>query len=223
MIFPINFELIIKTETEEADETDEDLQQGTEDHTECHTHDTTLENLYTKEINTISKNCDADENTDIIERRSERIKDETSDRLLNGVQNRGYTKEKRINRDHTRHIDGENSAGFIEARTDNVANQRVRKNHNKNTGDKGNESHEIESGSGKFPGRFFIAGRKTLIKNWDKTDSESTRSKDEEHKIWNGESSSIGIHTSWISIEIVRIEQAVTEDTEQCGNQSGDA
>ena len=71
MIFPIDLELIIKTKTEEANETDEDLQQGTEDHTKRHTHDATLENLYAEEIYPISKNRDADEYTDIIERRGE--------------------------------------------------------------------------------------------------------------------------------------------------------
>ena len=128
--------MIIKTETEEADETNEDLQQGTEDHAERHPHDATLENLYTEEIDTISENGDADENTDIIERRSERIKDKATNCLLNGIQNRGNTEQKWINRDDASHIDGENSARLIKARTDDVANQRIRENHNKNTGDK---------------------------------------------------------------------------------------
>ena len=92
--------------------------------------------MYAEEINTISKNCNTDENADIIERRGERIKDETTDRLLNRVKYRGNTKQKWVNCDDAGHIDGENSARFIKAWTDDVANQRIRKNHNKNTGDK---------------------------------------------------------------------------------------
>ena len=136
MIFPINLKLVIKTEAEKADETDKNLQERTEDYTERHPHDTPFENLYAEEINTISKNCDTDENADIIKRRSERIKDETTDRLLDGVQNCGNTKEKRVNRDNAGHINRKNRSRLIEAWTDNIANQRICKNHNKNTSNK---------------------------------------------------------------------------------------
>ena len=63
--------MVIKTEAEKADETDKNLQERTEDYTERHPHDTPFENLYTEEIDAISKNRNTDENTNVIKCRGE--------------------------------------------------------------------------------------------------------------------------------------------------------
>lgn len=60
-----------------------------------------------------------------------------------------------------------------------------------------------------------------VVKNGDKGDREGARSEDEKHEVRNSKRGGVGVDTGGVSAEIVRVKEAVAEDTEEGRDEGG--
>ena len=97
------------------------MEDGTEDHPECDTHNAAFKNLPAEEVDAAGEPDDADEDADVVEGGGSGVKDEAAKGLLDAGKDGGDREEERIDSDHAHHIDSENHTGFVQAGTDDVA------------------------------------------------------------------------------------------------------
>ena len=126
----MELEFIIKAETKEPDETNNELKHGAKYHAERDAHDSAFENLPAEDVDAAGEPNDADQDADIIKGRGESVKDESTESLLDAGEDSGDRKEEGVDSDDAHHVDSEDGAGFVEAGADNVADERIGKNHN---------------------------------------------------------------------------------------------
>lgn len=218
-VFPVDFEFVIKAETKKPDEGDENFENGAKNDAEGDTHDTTVEKMEAEEVDAVGEASDANQDADVVERGGESVEDEAADGLLDGGEDGGDGHEEGVNRNHAHHVNRENRAGFVETWADDIANQRVGKNHNQDASDERDDGENVEQTGRKLPRGSFVAGDKTLVEHGNKGDGESTRSQNEEHEVGNREGSGVGVDAGGVGVEIVGVEKAVAKDAEERRNE----
>ena len=144
LVFPFDFEVVVEAEAKEAEKTSDELEHGTKSDADGDAHDATIENLPAEEVDAAGEDGDAEQDADVIHGGGEGVEDEATDGLLHGGEDGGDAEEEGVDGDDAHHVDGKNGAGFVQTGADDVADERVGKNHDENAGDESDEGEEIE-------------------------------------------------------------------------------
>ena len=205
LVFPVDFKVVVEAEAEETDKAGDELQDGAESNTDGDAHDATFEDLPAEEVDAAGENCDAEEDADVVHGGSEGVEDEAADGLLHRGEDGGDGKEEGVDGNDAHHVDGEDGAGFVEARTDDVANERVGEDHDEDAADESNQGEKIEERAGEFPSGFFVAFHEAFVEDGDEGNGEGARSEDEEHEVGDGEGGSVGVDAGGVGFEVIRV------------------